>query len=62
MQEISLLPSAKYVDLYKERKYGVFSSDVNRYYAKDFFYPSNEEYAIWYTDIISVIHQQLQKF
>lgn len=60
MQEISPRSSTKYVDLFKEREYDVFSSDIHKYYAEDLFHPSSDGYAVWYFDIKSAIQQRLK--
>lgn len=44
-----------YVDLYTKPSDDPFSRDAKKYYAADMFHPSNEGYALWYTQIIAVI-------
>lgn len=41
----------KYVDLFKDAEDDIFSKDIEKYYAADFFHPSGAGYGVWYQEI-----------
>lgn len=43
--------SVNYVDLFKVAEDDIFSTDIKKYYAPDFFHPSSAGYEVWYQDI-----------
>lgn len=49
--EVTTRPSVSYIDLYKEREDDIFASDIDKYYANDYFHPSEDGYMVWYTEI-----------
>jgi len=49
--EIAKLPSVTYIDLYQDREHDVFLTDVEKYYAPDFFHPSGAGYGVWFNQI-----------
>ncbi len=58
MSKITKYPTAKYVDLYKEKNEDIFAKDVHKYYAKDFFHPSGEGYAVWFDGVKKMIESK----
>ncbi len=46
-----------YVDLFRETKDDIFATDVNRYYAEDYFHPSGDGYGVWYQSLSVVLRQ-----
>lgn len=49
--EASERPTVDYVDLFKSAEEDIFSKDIYKYYAKDFFHPSGDGYEVWYQDV-----------
>lgn len=51
LNEVKLHESVQYVDLFKVAEEDIFLTDVDKYYASDYFHPSGDGYGIWYKDI-----------
>ncbi len=51
--EVTKSPNAAYVDLFEEKEDDVFSTDIPRYYALDYFHPSADGYEVWYKKVRS---------
>lgn len=52
IEEIEKYKSVKYVDLYQKKETDIFSSDIDKYYARDKFHPSDDGYGIWFDEMV----------
>lgn len=55
MREVQNWPHASYVDLYKDAVDEPFNTDIEKYYASDYFHPSADGYGLWYKAIQTVL-------
>ncbi len=51
MNEIALHENVKYVDLFKNAEEDIFLTDIDKYYASDYYHPSKDGYGVWYEEI-----------
>ena len=51
MDNISKYENIEYIDFYREKEEDPFSKNYEKYYAKDFFHPSDHGYEFWYKKI-----------
>ncbi len=51
MEVVAKQPNAAYVDLFEEKEEDTFSTDIDRYYAPDYFHPSGDGYGVWYKKV-----------
>lgn len=58
MEEIEKYPSVRYVDLFEEKEDDVFGTDIEKYYAKDLFHPSEHGYRVWYEKVKKVVEER----
>jgi lysophospholipase L1-like esterase len=58
MKEIASRPSVQYVDLFQDAAHDIFSADPAKYYARDFFHPSDAGYAVWYAGIVKALKKE----
>lgn len=55
VREIKKHVSVTYVDLFQEEESDIFLTDIDKYYAEDYFHPSGEGYGVWYRAIKKVL-------
>ena len=58
MEEIATTPNAFYIDIYNSNAGEIFNSDLNRYYAPDYFHPSGDGYGVWYALLLRALKEQ----
>lgn len=51
MKEVGERSSVYYVDLFESADDDMFSTDIEKYYAPDYFHPSSEGYGVWYHSV-----------
>ncbi len=59
MEESARNTQVTYIDLFKARKDDEFTTNIQRYYAPDYFHPSSDGYAVWYIQVKNTLESLL---
>ena len=60
IEEVAMHPNGTYVDLFHEAHDEIFNTNISRYYAADYFHPSDDGYGVWYEQLRGVLDVYLK--